>query len=292
MNKRQLLSKIRKEFPKLTWKTAQHNVEGWDHYIIILDDKYVFRFPRTKDYLKRLRYEILLLDYLKDKVDIPIPNYTFIAKDKSFAGYNMIKGDQLKKKIFKKLPVSTTNKISKQIAVFLTKLHKTSLDIARKYDVHSEDKQKSYKELVRDIKKYIYPTVSKKRQLLIEDFLNDLKDLKFSIRVFTHRDFYPHHILIKKNKKSIAGVIDFGDVKIDDPAIDFAELWVYGRKFVEQIYDYYKGPKDRKFLKRSILYYKRVPLGLLISRLQSKSGSIKLAHNMFKDIYLSKNAFK
>ena len=36
MQKRQLLAQIHKEFPKLEWKNAVHNVEGWDHYVIVL----------------------------------------------------------------------------------------------------------------------------------------------------------------------------------------------------------------------------------------------------------------
>ena len=53
----------------------------------------------------------------------------------------------------------------------------------------------------------------------------------------------------KVNKKGIAGVIDFSDKKIDDPARDFTELWDYGSDFVNEVYKNYKGSKDKNFLK-------------------------------------------
>jgi hypothetical protein len=66
-----------------------------------LDNKYVFRFPRKPEYQKRLYNETQLLHHLAGKVNVPIPKYEFVAKDKSFAGYRLIPGTQLKPEVFK-----------------------------------------------------------------------------------------------------------------------------------------------------------------------------------------------
>ncbi len=290
IKKRKFLSKIHKEFPDLRWKNAEHNVEGWDHYVIILDDKYVFRFPRAKKYLKKLKNEILLLKYLKDKVEVSIPEYTYIAKDKSFAGYSLIPGIQLKRKVFKTIPNKTRNLLAKQIADFLSSLHKTSHKVAKQYGVKSIKTQKQYRELVVNTSKYIFPRISKKEQLLINDYLKEFKNyLKFPKKVFTHNDFYSKHILLGKNKKYISGIIDFSDRKIDDPARDFSELWDYGEKFTLEVYKNYKGHKDKDFLKRSMLYYKRIPLWTMISPFQGGRGKFKKGYKAFKLLFNSKN---
>jgi len=291
VTKRELLSKIRKEFPELKWKQAEHNVQGWDHYVIILDNKYVFRFPRTRHYLERLENEISLLEYLRNKVAISIPEYKYIAKNKSFAGYLLIEGEQLKKKVFKFVSHNSRKLIAKQLADFLSVLHKTPNKTAQKYSTKKVDAQKLYKELVSDINKHITPRFSKSNQLLVNNYLKEFKNyLKFPHKVFTHNDLYSSHILINKNKKTVSGIIDFADRRIDDPARDFAELWDYGREFVEEVYKQYEGPKDKDFLKRSVMYYKRIPFLEMTSRFQGGRGSFKMGYKMFKYRFLQ-NSF-
>lgn len=285
MEKRLLLNKIHKEFPELKWKKAVHNVQGWDHYVIILDNKYVFRFPRTKHYLKILENEILLLKYLKEKIIISIPQYIYIAKDKSFAGYLLIEGEQMKKKVFNLLPKNSKEIVAKEIANFLSVLHKTPNKIAKKYSSKKVNTKKLYKELVIDVNKYVIHKFSKKNQVLVNNFLEDFKKyLKFPNKVFTHNDLYSSHILI--NKKKISGIIDFADRRIDDPARDFAELWDYGKNFVEDVYKHYKGPKDDDFLKRSDMYYKRIPFWEMVSRFKGGRGSFRKGYKLFKQRFL------
>jgi aminoglycoside 2''-phosphotransferase len=290
MEKRKLLNKIHKEFPNLKWDKAEHNIEGWDHYVIILDNKYVFRFPRTKKYLKELKNEILLLEYLKDKVEIPIPQYAYIAKDKSFAGYSLIPGIQLRKKVFESVPNKTKNLLAKQIAGFLSSLHKMSHKTVKQYGVKTVNAQKQYKELISNTNKYIFSRVSKKDQLLINSYLKEFKNyFKFPKKVFTHNDLYSKHILLGENKKHISGIIDFSDRKIDDPARDFTEMWDYGEKFILEVYKNYKGPKDKAFLKRSMMYYKRIPLWVMISPFQGGRGKFKKGYKMFKELFYSES---
>ncbi len=293
MEKRELLNKIKKEFPELKWTKAEHNVEGWDHYIIILDNKYVFRFPRTKRYLMRLENEISLLRYLKTRIKISIPEYTYITRDNSFAGYELIPGEQLKKKVFKLVPKSTRYNLAKQIADFLSVLHKTPTKIAIKYSTQKVDPQKMYRELLVDVNKWVIPRLSKRNQTLTQDFFKEFKNyLKFPKKVFTHNDLYSSHILLSKNRKYISGIIDFGDRRMDDPARDFTELWDYGNDFVQEVYKHYKGPKDKDFLKRSVMYYKRIPFWEMISRFHGERGSFKKGLEMFKYRFLSKSIFE
>ena len=248
-----------------------------------LDNKYVFRFPRTDKYKKKLQNEIALLKYLKNKLNLSIPNYTYITKDKSFAGYLMIEGQQLKKRFFKELPEKTKDLIAKKVANFFSVLHKTPSSVSRKYSVKKVKVQKEYRELITKTNKYILPRVSEKNKILIDNFIKEFKNyLKFPYIVLTHNDLYSSHILLSQNNKSV-GIIDFSDRKLDDPARDFAELWDYGEKFTLKVYEYYKGPKDKNFLRRSIFYYKRIPFWEMFSRFDGGRGSFKKGYVMFKE---------
>ena len=95
--------------------------------------------------------------------------------------------------------------------------------------------------------------------------------------------------MLSKDKKSISGIIDFSDRREDDPAIDFCELWGYGREFVLEVYKHYKGPKDKDFLKRSIMYYKRIPFWEMISSREGGRGKFKKGLEMFKWRFIHNN---
>ena len=290
MIKRVLVQKIKQEFPELKWKNAKHNVEGWDHYVIILDNKYVFRFPRNKHYMAKLENEISLLGYLKDKVKISIPNYTYVAQDKTFAGYELIHGQQLKKKVFKKLPKKTIENIVKQMADFLSTLHKTPMSVAKNYNPKSKSTKVEYSEIISRTRKHIIPKLGKRDKILTEAFFKDLKSyLNFPNKVFVHRNLYSSHILV--DKKGITGIIDFSDKRIDDPARDFTELWDYGEAFVNDVYKLYKGPKDKDFIERSLAYYKTIPFKEMYSRFYGGRGSFKGGYRMFKDRFLGSEDF-
>jgi aminoglycoside 2''-phosphotransferase len=287
MKKNELVRKIRKEFPELKFKTAKHNVEGWDHYVLILDNKYVFRFPRTAEYLRKLKTEVPCLDYLKDKVNLQIPQYKFVAKDKTFAGYEIIHGLQLEKSVFDKLSKPTKLHLAWQLAKFLTAMHKVPLKVARLFDSDIEIPEKLQKETQDKTRKYIFPKVSKTSRLLIEDFFLEFKAncLKYPNKVLVHTDFYPKHILLSANKKTLVGIIDFADRSLDDPAFDFCELLVYGKEFLAEVYKHYQGPKDKNFLHRAELYYKRMPIWMMISTCEERKGNFRHEYKRFRETF-------
>ena len=55
--------------------------------------------------------------------------------------------------------------------------------------------------------------------------------------VWLHGDLYSRHVVVNE-QKSVAGVIDFGDTHLGDPALDIAIAWMFlpaegRRKFCE-----------------------------------------------------------
>ncbi|MBX4187213.1 MAG: aminoglycoside phosphotransferase family protein [Candidatus Doudnabacteria bacterium] len=289
MNKQTLLQQIRQTFPDLQWKTAKHNIEGWDHYVLILDDKYVFRFPRGKEYFPVLKNEVLLLQHLRNKVKLQLPEYLWIAKDGRMAGYRLIEGDQLKPDLLQKLPAKTKTTIARQIAEFLTVLHSMPLLEAKKYAKPEKSSQDLYTDMVKKVRKILFPKIAKKYQGIIENFFLEFKNYLHSPhKTLIHNDFYHDHILLDHNKKSLAGIIDFADRVIDDPARDFTELWIYGEDFVKEVYRNYSGPKDKHFLKRAAMYNKRMALWNMLSSFEGHRGNFRKSYTTFKEIFLGK----
>lgn len=63
MEAEKYLQKIKKEFPNLSWKNYQFVNHGYDHAVIILDRKIIFRFPKSNEYKKllKMRYCCLII---------------------------------------------------------------------------------------------------------------------------------------------------------------------------------------------------------------------------------------
>ncbi len=58
-------------------------------------------------------------------------------------------------------------------------------------------------------------------------------------------------IFVDPQERTLTGIIDFTDVEIADPTLDFAGMWDYGEGFVQMVSGYYANKTDKDFLSRS-----------------------------------------
>ena len=282
-----LVDRIKREFPEMEWKNSRFVGHGWDNNVIILDEKIVFRFPKEDDGKEELKKEITLLDYLQDKVNLPVPKYKWIAKDCAFAGYEMIDGKALRPEDYEKMEIEEKNEIAKNIAEFFTRLHSLPIEEIRGIGVRDIKPESVLRNIEEAVKNKITEKVPKENVDEIEKFLPILKKtLESSFHpVFLHRDISESNVLVKDDK--ISGVIDFTDRAIGDPAEDFCRLWEFGQEFVKNVYEKYEGEKDPEFLERSKIHYKKTALWVLISACQGQHLDFEKGYNSFKKRFYS-----
>jgi aminoglycoside phosphotransferase (APT) family kinase protein len=73
-----------------------------------------------------------------------------------------------------------------------------------------------------------------------------------------HRDFSEDHILLDPVSQRLAGVIDFTDASLGDPAFDFAFLWSYGPEApARALQSCAPGADITGILKRSLWWFVR-----------------------------------
>ncbi len=70
MNKLDYLKKIKRYFPEIKFKNSKLIEKGWDHDVIVLDNKYIFRFPKKEKYQERLKSEMKFLKYLAPRMGL------------------------------------------------------------------------------------------------------------------------------------------------------------------------------------------------------------------------------
>lgn len=291
MNKKaeKLVGVLRMHFPELRWRQFKYIDKGWDHDVIVLDDKYVFRFPKRKSYIELLKKEIALLQILEEKISLKIPKYIFIAEDYSCAGYEIVPGKELKPWIYRQL-VKPENKrfIAQQIGEFLTQLHSIPLDIVEKYIGIEPPVKKEIRDLRKNALEILPAKLSKREMQVIEKFLNELWEMvKDTPKTLIHYDLSGEHILVDKENTRLTGIIDFSDRSIDDPALDFALLdryGGYGKKFGKMVFNHYGLGNKTGILHRAEMYLKRLPLRNMVLALKG--------HDRIKDFEMEYRNFK
>lgn len=248
------LREIEKHFPNLRYKEARIIRHGWDHDVVVLDDKWVFRFTKNKDYLRVLRKEISVINWLKKYTKLPLPDYKYVAKDGSFGYYPMLKGRELRKHIFQRhFKGSKKERLAKELGEFLTVLHSLPLETAQHWGIKTGPYSRgAYEQRQVRMRKTLFPKLNAKEITWIEAQYKQFMELDWNFQpVVLHSDFTHHHILVDVEKGRVSGLIDFADVEVGDPARDLGALWEYGPAFVEETLKHYKGTVDVDLLDRS-----------------------------------------
>lgn len=261
MNQQPFLKRIRQHFPEITFKHSKILTNGWDNVAIILDNKIIFRFPRKRQN-PQFKIELALNPFLIKRIlSVPIPHYTFIPEDKSFVGYTMIQGKSITPERFKKLSVSQKQKVAKQLVNFLHELHSFPVPTARKRGVINAWSTIDARKWHEKQAAIAYKKMSKQDSALVKDLIRLYdKDYNFKPQL-AHQDLTWDNMLISTNK-IVAGVIDFGDIQITDPAGDIGRLAEYGIDFMDLMIKYYR-PKEKNFRNRAIKAYVFFNLSLL-----------------------------
>lgn len=278
----QLEALVHQDFPDLHWSTRQLITEGWDHEVLILDNRYVFRFPNDDYYRSHLQHEIRLLKLLQPLVNINIPSYQFIAPNIEFAGYPLIPGRNLTKEVFSKLASNEKPTIAKQLADFLSVLHTLITNGHDLSFVPGWDFAEEYLESKQLAAKHLPSVLSPEDYEIVNKMLANIDTLlpQHQPKVFLHGDIYSRHLFWDTDKQQL-GLIDFGDMTLGDPAYDFGELFEYGEDFVKQVYKAYQGPKDDTFLDRAWKYQQWAAVNMLTDHFVVGKTSFQEARQTF-----------
>ncbi len=276
------LRRIEEEFP-IKIKKYSYKRHAFGNDVFIINDKVVFRFPRTEQARNHLKHEIDFLNFLKDRVKINIPRYSFISPNGDFAGYDIITGNTLTPSIFKNLSKKNKEKVVNQLIAFVNNFHRLKLNDFAKYKPGKrEDFIPIEKRIENELKEKLFPKLSKKEIEIIINFYKKSKKYLQNVpsSCAIHGDLYAYNIIWSKDKSEI-GVIDFSDYLIADPARDFEVFYDFGPEYAEIAYEKYEGPKDKEFLQRAQIYYKVHGIYTLLSSLLGARMSFDYAYSHF-----------
>jgi len=223
-------SLIEEAWPELAPVKAIDLAAGWDNTGFVINDSFVFRFPRRRIAIPLIQTEVRLLPWLAPQLPlrIPIPLYVGSPSERypcSFAGYPMIPGSTLTA-----IPVSdgTRQAFARPLAHFLAALHSASATQAKSLGAPEDELGRL------DITKGLPRTRERLKKIVdagvpcdesrIEYLMKTLPSIEQPrVDTVVHGDLHSSQVVLNEQHE-IVGIIDWGDIHIGDAAVDFAGI--------------------------------------------------------------------
>ena len=219
----------------------------------------VFRIPKNKDAGQRFAKEARILPQLNQLLSISIPNpQVHIAKAEGLPfgaiGYPKLVGQPL---VWELVANANLSLLAEQIANFLIELHGLVPTAIEGLPTSSpEDQQTQYSTLWNAVKTSLEYDLSTTEYLHIvawwEHFLSNEK-LFEGERAVIHGDLWYENLLGDEGLKRLVGVLDWENMAINDPALDFVPQFYLGDDFAQNVMAHYKqggGKVEAKLLTR------------------------------------------
>ena len=230
--------------------------QGLDSIAYLVNDEYIFKQSQHDGARIRLKKEIQVLNYLKGKITLQIPDIEYYSEKYGICGYKEIKGDKLTPVIYKNMSDDEKDKLAQDIALFLKEMHSIPFPDIDDLELNIIDDYKCDYDTLRET---IYDKIPDRSKKYIDDLykriLNDKRISQYSTAL-CHNDLSCNHIMIQNNKA--VGIIDFGDAAVTDRDKDFVYLLEdsyqeIGREFGIRVLEYYDHPnKDTAILKADL----------------------------------------
>jgi aminoglycoside phosphotransferase (APT) family kinase protein len=215
------------QFPELELRSVTLLGRGWDMTVWLVDDQWVFRFPRREMVIPGLDNEVSHLPRLASLLPLPIPVPTYIGQPSSeyrwpFYGAPFLAGRELAE-----APLDDTGRaaLGRPLGEFLRALHRTRLDADLPLDpVRRADTTfrapKTRERLAELDQLGLWHAPLEAREVI--DAAADLGPPEPTALV--HGDLHLRHLLLDDAGRA-AGVIDWIDLSYNEPGVDLVLYW-------------------------------------------------------------------
>ncbi|MHC5012149.1 MAG: phosphotransferase [Planctomycetota bacterium] len=219
---------IERQFPALAPIRLASAGEGWDNTAYLVNETYIFRFPRREIAVPLLEAEVRVLRALAARVPLPVPLPIFVGRPEagypwSFAGYARLPGRPAPEASLGDGPRGAA---AATLGGFLAALHAIPAADARAMGAPLVPAWRV--DLVDRVARIRRDLDALGRHRLIEDARawDDVLDAAAEARAgaprtLVHGDLYAAHVLVDEAGRP-TGIIDWGDVHVGDVAVDLS----------------------------------------------------------------------
>lgn len=224
--------------------------EGCDSTAFTVNGQWVFRFPKNEEVERQIDIESRILPRLAERLPVAVPTFRFQAAasprfPRCFVGYPKLPGEPAIR-----LPPGAVqlDVVIEPLARALSALHAFPLDAARSAGVPEQPLEVVLTEVRTDALddlprvREIAPDAPIERW---HAFIEAGVEAVNRPGVLVHNDFAAEHVLVDPHSHAITGIIDWSDIAISDPVVDFAGLFHWGGEpLVRRVLETYTGSLD------------------------------------------------
>ena len=225
----ELAGQLLTQFPELRIESVRPFAEGWDYTILLVNERWVFRFPRREIAVPGVRREIAVLPELAPLLPIPVPVPVFVGEPADgfpwpFFGSELLPGRELGEA---ELGDPARVAIGRSLARFLRRLHDAEIAYELPPDGNRRADMSVRVPRTRERLDELEASGLWQRPASVDRLLETAEALPPSdASAVVHGDLHFRQVLIGDDAGP-TGVIDWVDVCRSDPAIDLSMLWSY-----------------------------------------------------------------
>ena len=262
-----LAEAIKAEFPELEDGRRPLAVlgEGYDSLAVETGSGIVIRLPKRPAVAEAMAIEARLLELIGPTLPVAVPVPEWVGTSSAtcpwgYVGYRKIPGTILD---LTALDGVATQRLVEQVAAFLAALH--AFPVQQVADLRGPEKWQDHYEAVRDrvvpqLAGLLNPAEHEAVERWWREFLGAPQNWQFT-PTLVHGDIAPQHLLVDGG--TLTGVIDFGDARVGDPAVDFGGLVAYVdagfAADVERAYERLRGDSGPGLLPRARVLAEATP---------------------------------
>lgn len=223
--------------PELAVRSVRQE-HGQFNDVVIANETWVFRFPRSQAAAATLQREVATLRALAGRLRlaIPAPVYASDAAALPYMGYRLLPGEPLRRDELATASDADLERLARQLADFLSELH--SLPVELLPDQIIRDTHADWAEMFAGFREQLFPHMrADAREQVTHNFDAYLDDLASAAwrPVIRHGDLGGDNILHDAVTGALTGVIDFASTALGDPAIDLAALSTLGERLLAHL---------------------------------------------------------
>jgi aminoglycoside 2''-phosphotransferase len=255
---RRARAEIARAFPGLPLRDLSFLGAGVDSDAYLVDEQWVFRFPKRAAVARALGREVALLPKLAPLLPVAAPRFDYVGRQagrgRLFAGYRLIPGEPLTSELYRSLSHPDQERALAALAALLRAVHAFPVADAVSAGVEALSTRRWVGSGWSGRRARVLPLLAPRDGAaltsLIERFLADARSFAEPPRLL-HADLSPEHILYDADAGNVVGVIDWGDLAIGDPDFDLMYLRQdYGEDFVRRLLDHYPHPEPARLLEK------------------------------------------
>jgi aminoglycoside phosphotransferase (APT) family kinase protein len=181
--------------------------DGFDFRVLAVDDTWIFRFARRAGVVAALETEVALLPAIAPLLPVAVPRFEYVSREPAFVVYELIGGEPL---------------IAEDpggVRAFLDALH--SIDV-KTLPIGPFDWIDAYRAQCAAFEELVFPLLDEALRWRSRALFDEVESLTGFEPALVHSDLGPEHMLVRDGR--LVGVIDWGDTRIGDPALDYAWL--------------------------------------------------------------------